>query len=194
MKSTVALSLLLITAMITAQGCTGRIISEGMEKGLGPTAFAHQMDPKFPRGDQNYLASYRNFELAAVKVEFLDTPQIFVSEFQQKFHDQLARKELPQDRRGKTLLVNVTILAYQSAESYHKVIGPTEEVVARVELTDKSTGSVIGRAICIGRTYQSVGLGPNWKARGLARAIVNDWIDPAYPKAGRKGANEDETE
>ena len=30
---------------------------------------------------------------------------------------------------------------------------------------------------CIGRTHQSVGLGTKWKAWGLCRAIVNNWID-----------------
>jgi hypothetical protein len=193
MKSTVALSLLLVTAMITAQGCTGRIISEGMEKTLGATGIALPVEPKLP-GDQNFLASYRNFELATIRNEFPDTPPAFVSEFEQKFQDQLARKNLPQERTGKTLLVNVTVLAYQAASSYHKAIGPTEEVVARVELIDKASGNVIGRAMCIGRTYQSVGLGPNWKAKGLSRAIVNGMIDPNYPKAGRRVAPEEETE
>ncbi len=52
-------------------------------------------------------------------------------------------------------------------------------------LKDKQSGQVVGNAICIGRTYQSVGLGPKWKAWGLARAIVNKWIDNYYPKEGR---------
>jgi hypothetical protein len=192
MKSTVALSLLIMGALITAQGCEGRLISEGMEKGLGPTGIALPIDPKLPPGDS--LAAYRNIELAAIRVEFPDTPPTFVSDFQRKFYDQLAGKNLPQDRGGKTLLVNVTILAYQPAVSYHKALGPTEEVVARVELTDKSTGAVVGRAICIGRTFQSVGMSVKWKAWGLSRAIVNNMIDPHYPKAGRHEAAEEGAE
>jgi hypothetical protein len=193
MKSTVALWLLLLGALVTAQGCEGRLISEGMEKGLGPTAFALQTEPKLPDAP-NYLASYRNFELGPVRVEFPDTPPTFVGDLQRKFYDQLAGKELPTDRSGKTLLVNVTVLAYQAAASYHKALGPTEEVVASVELVDKASGKVLGRAICIGRTYQSVGMSVKWKAWGLSRAIVNDLIDPHYPKAGRREAKEDSAE
>jgi hypothetical protein len=69
-------------------------------------------------------------------------------------------------------------------------VGPVLAVVRRglrgVELKDKDTGELVGRAVCIGRTYQSVGLGPKWKAWGLCRAIINDWINEYYPKEGRK--------
>ena len=191
MKYATALSLTLGLAMFTAQGC-GRAISEGMEKALGPTGLVLPMDPKWPQADQSYLASFRNFELAPIRSEFPDTPSEFINYMPTKFREQMAGKGLPMGTSGRTLVVNVTILGYQPSSSYHKALGPTEEVVARVELTDKANGQLIGRAICIGRTYQSVGLGAKWKAWGLCRAIVNDWIDKYYPKEGRQEQEETE--
>ena len=187
MKRIAMLTGLICCATLVAPGCVSRLIDEGIEKSLGPTAKALPMEPKWPEKDPTYLASYRNFELVLpIKSEFADTPQAFMDYFPVKFGEQLASKDLPTGGNGKTLLVDVTILAYQPVISYHKAWGPTEEVVARVELKDKDTGELVGRAICIGRTYQSIGLGPKWKAWGLCRAIVNDWINEYYPKEGRQ--------
>ena len=191
MTRIVALSVVLAAlALAACQGCVGRAINEGVEETLGPTAMTFPLDPKWSEGDTAVLGSYRNFELAPLKSEFPDTPAEFLSYFPARFREQLADKALPMLTGGKTAIITVTVLAYQPASSIHKALGPTEEVVARVELTDKGTGQVIGRAVCIGRTYQSVGLGTKWKAWGLARAIVNEWIDKHYPREGRKDLKE----
>jgi len=178
-----------VCAVAMTQGCS-RAISEGIEKVLGPTGKILPMEPKWPEKDSTYLAAYQNIELAPLKSEFPDTPAQFMSYFPMKFGEQLASKGLPAGRGGKTLLVHVDIVAYQPVSSYNKALGPTEEVVARVELIDKDSGKLIGKAMAIGRTYQSVGLGPKWKAWGLARAIVNEWINGYYPKEGRHEAEE----
>ncbi|MFB3893133.1 MAG: hypothetical protein ACE15C_14040 [Phycisphaerae bacterium] len=170
--------------ILAATGCS-RVISEGIEEGLGPTAKTLPLDPAWPAGDQNYLARYKNFEIAPVASEFPPTPREFLSYLPVRLSEQFASKDLPMGKPGKTLLVRITIMAYQPAASYEKALGPTEEVVARVELVDKDSGALVGKAICIGRTYQSVGLGTRWKAWGLSRAIVNKWIDSYYPKEGR---------
>jgi len=191
MKRTAVLIMLLCCVTLVAPGCISRMIDEGVERGLGPTAKALPMEPKWPEEDTTFLAAYRNFELVLpVKSEFADTPKEFMDYFPVRFGEHLASKDLPTGRDGKTLLVDVTILAYQAVVSYHKAWGPTEEVVARVELKDKDTGKIIGRAVCIGRTYQSIGLGHEWKAWGLCRAIINDWINEYYPKEGRKEGQE----
>jgi len=183
--------MLLVAALPITQGCVGRAISEGIEKTLGPTARVLSMEPKWAEKDSRFLAAYRNFELAMpIKSQFSDTPDKFMEYLPIKFNEQLVSKGLPTDKAGKTLEVNVTILAYQPAASYQKALGPTEEVVALVELGDKDSGKLIGKAICIGRTYQSVGLGPKWKAWGLSRAIVDKWISEYYPKEGRKETKE----
>ncbi len=190
MKRSMILAALLAGAMMFGQGCVGRLVSEGMEKGLGPTGIVLPVDARWPQGDSQYLAAYKNFEVGAIRSEFADTPAVFTEYFPGKLRDQLFSKGLPTGQPGKTLLIDVDILAYQPVSSFHKALGPTEEVVARVTLKDKAGGQVVGTAICIGRTYQSVGLGPKWKAWGLARAIVDKWIDEYYPKEGRHEGEE----
>lgn len=192
MKSATKLSVLLVFAgLVLTSGCVGRLIDEGIEKGLGPTAKVCSLEPRLPEKASNYLAGYKNFELALpIKSEFPDTPGEFMTYFPTRMQEQLASKGLPVGKSGKTLLIGVTIVGYQPVSSYNKVLGPTEEVIARVELTEKDTGKLVAKAICIGRTYQSVGLGPRWKAWGLSRAIVNNWIDNCYPKEGRVEGDE----
>ena len=123
------------------------MIDEGVEKTLGPTAKVLPMDPKWPEKDHAYLENYKNFEIGTIKTDFADVPQDFMEYLPTELGEQLASKDLPADRSGKTLLINITILAYQPVSSYHKALGPTEEVVARVELTDKASGKPVGRAI-----------------------------------------------
>lgn len=192
MRSVTKLAVLsALAGLMLASGCVGRLIDEGIEKGLGPTAKVCPLEPRLPAEAPNFLAAYKNFELASpVKSEFPDTPGEFMNYFPTRLQEQLASKGLPTGKSGKTLLIGVTILGYQPVSSYNKVLGPTEEVIARVELTDKDTGKLVAKAICIGRTYQSVGLGPKWKAWGLSRAIVNNWIDNCYPKEGRVEGDE----
>jgi hypothetical protein len=185
------LAALLAGALLFEQGCMGRILSEGAERGLGPTGIALPTGPRWPEDDSQYLALYKNFEVGPLRNEFAGTPILFTQYFPGKLRDQMFSKGLPMGQRGKTLVIDVDIMAYQSASSlFHKVLGPTEEVVARVTLKDKASGQVVGMAICIGRTYQTVGLGPKWKAWGLARAIVDQWIDDYYPKENRREAQE----
>lgn len=176
---------MLVGAMTLSQGCMGRLVSESIEKGLGPTAKTLRLEPFWPEKNEKYLAQYKNFEVGKITSEFPPTPQLFMAYFPGKLREQILSKGLPTDRPGKTLLINVVVMAYQPALSYEKAIGPTEEVVARVTLTDRDSGAIVGQAICIGRTYQSVGLGPKWKAWGLARAVINKWINDYYPKEGR---------
>jgi hypothetical protein len=188
----VLLAFTVAATTLLLQGCVGRAISEGAEKVLGPTGIALQMEPKWPEKEQTYLAAYKSFHLVTpIRSEFPDTPSSFFSYFPTKFEEQLASKGLPGQTGGKTLLIQVTILAYQPSTTFEQALGPTEEVVARVEFVDKDTGKLVGKAICIGRTYQSVGTGSKWKAWGLSRAIVNKWIDPYYPKEGRREVKEE---
>ena len=147
MKSAKSLTMLLVFAGLTlTSGCVGRLIDEGIEKGLGPTAKVCSLEPRLPEKASNYLAAYKSFELVQpVRSEFPDTPGEFMSYFPARLQEQLASKGLPVGRGGKTLLIGVTILGYQPVSSYNKVLGPTEEVIARVELTDKDTGKVVAK-------------------------------------------------
>jgi hypothetical protein len=84
---------------------------------------------------------------------------------------------------GKTLLVRGAYLYYENSDRVlDQVFGPFEEVVARVELVDKASGSVLGVANCVGRSDTSYNKGPAKKAEGLAKAIAS-WIGHSYPKS-----------
>ena len=86
------------------------------------------------------------------------------------------------DKSGKTLVYNVNLLHYEVADATDNVFGPLEQVVARVELVDKQSGQQLAQGSCIGRTGKSVGLGVEWKAWGLARALYK-WTSAYYPDA-----------
>lgn len=189
MRYAIALFCLSVMTLGFGQGC-GRLFDEGMEKGLGPGGKALPMDPKWPANDSTYLARYQNFAIGTIKTEFPDTPREFMDYLPMKLAEQLTKKDLPMNRGGKTLVINITVVVYDSVSSYNKAIKPTEEVVARVDLVDKSDGKLVGQAMCIGRTYQSISLGSKTKAEGLSKAIVNEWINKAYPKAGRREAED----
>ena len=189
MKNFIKLVGLSILVLGVGQGC-GRLIDEGIEKGLGPTAKAMPMDPQWPAADHAYLANYKNFVLGTITTEYPAVPPAFMAYLPESLTGQLTSKGLPRGQRGPTLVINIAILAYQPVSSYEKALGPTEEVVARVSLVDQASGKLVGQAVCIGRTYQSVGLGVKWKAWGLSRAIVNKWLDDYYPKAGRQETEE----
>jgi hypothetical protein len=49
-----------------------------------------------------------------------------------------------------------------------------------MQLVDAASGEVISEAMCVGRTKESVNLGPAKKAEGLSKAIV-EWIKPGFP-------------
>ncbi len=113
MRKLATVATLLVGVMLVGSGCMGRLIDEGIEKGLGPTAKTMQMDPKWPAQDQNYLAAYKNFEVGQLRSEFPDTPALFTEYFPGKLREQLVGKGLPVDQQGKTLVIDVDILGYQ---------------------------------------------------------------------------------
>ncbi len=135
--------------------------------------------------DARPLGQYRRFEIG----EFVDdfggkVPPSLLGHFRASFGEQLAKKKIPNEPAGKTLLIQGRILHYESASTLGVALGPLEEILARVQLVDKETGKVLGEANCIGRTTNRVNIGIDKKGQGLAKAIVS-WIDSRYPQQGR---------
>jgi hypothetical protein len=87
---------------------------------------------------------------------------------------------LPKNPGGKTLVFNVTIIHYETADTTDHVFGPLEQVVAHAEIVDKQSGQVLATGNVIGRTGKTVGLG-TWKARGLVRGLFK-WVAAYHPK------------
>ena len=185
------MSLLLIVSALAAAstGCTGRIISEAMGKATGAKGITIVIDPVSDRNRDIALAGYSRFELAPLTDDFGRTPPEFFRMLNGKFLREMAARKIPNANapagQGKTLLIRGKIIHYEdSTRAVSQVFGPFEEVVARIELVDKSSGKVLGTANCIGRSKETVNQGVEKKADGLAEAIVS-WIAAHYPKADK---------
>ena len=175
MKRTVTVFLLVVLAMTA--GCS-QAIKEGVGVARGAKGIYMPISPLAV----SPLGQYTRFELG----KFEDgiggkVPRELLAYLPEKFKEQLAENELPNNPGGKTLLARGTILHYEDENIIGMLIGPLEEVVARVELVDKDSGKVLGVANCIGRTTTRVNKGVEKKADGLAKAIVG-WIASYYPK------------
>jgi hypothetical protein len=174
---------LLVGAALGSQGCLGRVIGEGAEKTLGPKGAFWEVQPVASSPDHRSLAEYKNFELGSVKNDIgKNVPSKFLQEFPVEFAKRMKKSGLPQDRSGKTLVFNVSIIHYETADAADNVLGPLEQVVARVELADKQSNQVLAQGTAIGRTGKSVGTGTEWKAWGLSRALIK-WAKAYYPKS-----------
>jgi len=177
------LSCLVLVGMIPLifTGCMGRMIGEGAEKALGPKGDYWQEKSPAASKEDKVLAPYTKFVLGQVKNDFgKNVPAEFFTLFPEEFEKVLAKSKLPETDAGKTLVINVTVIHYEIADKTDNILGPLEQVVARVELVDKDTNNVLAYGNVIGRTGKSVGLGVDWKARGLAKGIVK-WISDYYP-------------
>lgn len=178
-------------AALGSQGCVGRAIGEGAEKTLGPKGAYWEIKPVASSKETKALSSYKNFELGAFKNEAgKNAPSEFLSRFPGELSKRLQKSRLPKDKSGKTLVFNVTIMHYETADASDNVFGPLEQVMARVELVDKASGDVLANGTAIGRTGKSVGLGTEWKAWGLSRALIK-WASDYYPK-GKDDKEEEE--
>lgn len=171
MKNCIATLALLSFLAFCAGGCMGRLIGEGAEAGLGPKG-KYWQENSLPAKESKPLAPYTNIELGKVANAYgRNVPEEFFSQFPREF-----QKRFQTEGPGKTLVVNVAILHYEKADVTDNIFGPLEEVVAHVELVDKTTGSVLATGNAVGRTGKTVGLGVQNKAEGLAKGI-SSWVN-----------------
>ncbi|MCK4603048.1 MAG: hypothetical protein KAU28_11315 [Phycisphaerae bacterium] len=185
MKRTAVIVIVAITAILAVQGCT-RAIKETVGMARGAKGLYTPIQPVDPVKEARPLGEYTRFELGEITDDFGGkVPADLFRLLPMEFEEALAEKKLPNEPGGKTLLIRGTILHYEDACMVGTVLGPLEEVIARLELVDKDSGKVIGKGNCIGRTTETVNQGVDKKAEGLAKAIAN-WIDARYPKEGRE--------
>jgi hypothetical protein len=177
---TACLTTPVIALVISVTGC-GRVAQEAVGTVRGAKGTYVQIKPERSR-DPNLLSQYTRFELGRIDDAFGGkVPGEILSRLPIEFDKQLEAAKLLGMSGGKTLLVRGNIYHYEDEGMVGTVLGPLEEVVARIELVDKDTGRVIAVANCIGRTEQAINKGPAKKAEGLAKAIVG-WIKHNYPK------------
>ena len=179
------LSLSLVGAVIASSSGCMRGIKEGVGVARGAKGFYAPIETSALQTDPYPLGEYRCFELGKITDDFGGkVPPELWTYLTDEFQRQLIEKELPNDPAGRTLLVRGRILHYEDASTLGHAFGPLEQVVARIELVDKSTGQVLGTANCVGRTNESVNTGVAKKAQGLAKAIVT-WLAERYGPENR---------
>jgi len=171
-----AIVLTLVAAGLLAGGCT-RGIKEGIGLATGGKGRTTEiMRPTTP------LGMYPNVEVGRFSNSFGGvTPGGFSSALPGKILEHLRGKGLSVGGSGKTLVINGDVIYYETAAASGHLFGPLEEVLANVQLVDKATGKVIGKATCVGRSTTSGTKGPGSKADGLAKAIA-EWIAGHSPK------------
>ncbi len=174
------LCLSLVGAIIALSSGCGRVIKEGVGVARGAKGLYTPIESSALQTDPYPLRVYRRFELGEITDDFGGkVPPSLWTYLSNEFQHELSEEELPNDPGGKTLLVRGRILHYEDTSTLGHALGPLEQVVARIELVDKSTGQVLGTANCVGRTTESVNTGVAKKAQGLAKAIVA-WISKRY--------------
>ena len=170
---TIRVLLLVWLGLGVLPGCLGRAISEGVGTVSGAKGGYSQVVPLAYSSGGGALSAYSRFELGAIRDDFGGkVPPELLTMLPGKFQEELARLRLPDEPGGKVLLIRGAILHYEESGLFGNVFGPLEEVIARIELVDKASGKVLGAANCIGRTRETVNLGVERKAEGLALAIA----------------------
>jgi hypothetical protein len=123
------------------------------------------------------LAAYDSIEVETFSIDYPLTPATLTGMLRPMLVQELREKGHPAGVAGtRTLAVRGRIIYYQDSRGVDNIWGPLEEAVAIVELVDKSSGSAVARAACVGRTNASVSRGVESKADGLSEAVAN-WID-----------------
>jgi len=173
--------LLLLSCLSLTTGCVGRAIKEGLGAATGAKGLATISKPFVGGAPGGPLGVFQRFVVEPFNDQ---SPKPVPSEVNRKLPGHVARmlmdKKIPNTAGGRTLTIRGTFIYYEDAGgATSQVFGPFEEVIARVRFYDGR--KLVGEAICVGRTKESVNMGPDKKAQGLAKAIV-DLIDKHYPK------------
>ncbi|NIA21887.1 MAG: hypothetical protein GWP05_07995 [Anaerolineaceae bacterium] len=177
----VIVGVMLLSCVSLATGCVSRAIKEGFGAARGAKGVATVSKPFVGGAAGGALGVFRRFVVEPFSDE---SPSPVPREVNARLPRYVARmltdKKIPSTAGGRTLTIRGVFLYYEeSGGATSQVFGPFEEVIAKVRFYDGR--KLIGEAICVGRTTESVNMGPDKKAQGLAKAIV-DLIDRHYPK------------
>ena len=179
MKST-RIIFLLMGVVFLMSGCMSRALKEGVGAATGAKGVHREVDPA------GSLATYQNFEVDPFTDDFGGaTPGALLSKIPMEIKKALTKSKLPAGKIGSTLVIRGSVFYFEKAGAMGQAFGPFEEVLTTVELVDKASNEVIGRAVCVGRSTQTVNMGLDKKAQGVAKAVVK-WIQSKRPKKGKK--------
>ncbi len=170
--------LMLALGLVFAAGCD-RIASETYGKVVGPKGFSADVRPVSPQ-DEASLAKCTHFQLTRLEDETNGrTPPSFFVSMPYEFDKILADRKII-NAPGRTLIIRGRVIYYENSSMASEIFGPHEEVITRIQFVDKDSGKVLGEAVCVGRTRETLNRGPEKKAAGLSRAIVG-WLEAHDP-------------
>ena len=174
---------LILIPLVLVGGCTGRIIKESLGTVTGPKGAEFALRDVSSQSPDVSLEEYTEFRMEPFRDDFGGkVPTRLIERLPAAFARELAERKIRSHEGGKTLIIRGRIIHFElaTAKTSH-LFGPFEEVVARVELVDGSSGEVLGVANCVGRSGESVNQGVDKKTQGLASGIAG-WIADHYPK------------
>ena len=155
----------MLVGMFVVGGC-GTAISEGVGVAKGPQGHYFQTQ------DPPSLNEYTNFEVGSITDGFGRSPRNLLTLLPGDIIAALEKAELPVNGSGKTAIITGKILFYEKAGTFDKV----EQAVTEFSIVDKSSGSILGEAFCIGRSNSYIARrGVPEKSKAVANGITK-WI------------------
>ncbi|HEY3243709.1 MAG TPA: hypothetical protein VGM03_10190 [Phycisphaerae bacterium] len=165
--------------LICGSGCLGRLISEGAGAVTGARGKAVEIQPV---RTGKPLSEYGSVEFESLR-----------SDIGTQVPDEVLRlipadtlKMLREDKLftggGPPLRISGQVIHYETGGAVDKAIGPLQEVIARITLSDGRSGAAIGEANVIGRAKSSTASGAQNLAEGCAKGIAG-WIRKNHPAA-----------
>jgi len=170
MKRT-AILVLIAASLTSAGGCVTRMAKEAI---LWPTGFSVPTSPvASPQSSYSkvQVEDFTNTGITTMPANMNQLVRTALAERIAKLDDD---KTILRPGAARTLLVRGQYLYYEESSGVlDQVFGPFEEIIALVELVDKSSGKIVARGYCVGRTNITKLQGPKKKAEGLAKAIID---------------------
>jgi len=173
--------MMLVSCVSLSTGCMSRAIKEGVGVAMGAKGVSF-ISSGFAGGEVAApLGTFTRFQVDSfVNQSPVAVPATVNAMLPQYVAEELQKKKIPNVADGRTLTIRGAYIYYEDAsKATDQVFGPFEEVIARVQFL--AGGNLVGEAICVGRSGETVNMGPDKKASGLAKAIAN-LIDKHYPK------------
>ena len=159
----------MLVGMFVIGGC-GTAISEGVGVAKGPQGYYFQTK------NVPSLEGY-SFEIGKITDGFGRSPAELLSLLPGDIIEALREEEIPVNGSGKTAIITGKILFYEKPGTFGKV----EQAITEFSIVDKSSGSILGEAYCVGRSnsyFANRGI-PD-KAKAVANGITK-WIIKAIP-------------
>lgn len=170
---------LLLLSLIPAAGCS-RAVKESyyaVAGSSGRTVVISQNTSQLDQVRQNYgnavVKPFSNEIGAACPPAFLSalTPAIEKELSYYKDQDDDQPDPFFVGPASKSIIVNGNVIHYDVGGVFDKALGPIEDAICRVRISDAQTGALLVEANCTGRVSSTVRNGPKEMAEGVAKAV-----------------------